>query len=56
MSPTASVVSPGELLALALHGEHDEVAAVGHHPRVGGLADEPGAGRDTTSAAPCVRA
>ena len=35
-----------QLLTLALDSEDDEVAAVGHHPRVDDLADEPRAGRN----------
>ncbi len=39
VSPTASTVVAGQLLALALHGEHDEVAALGHHARERRVAD-----------------
>ena len=35
-----------EVLALALDGEDDEVAALGDHAGEGRLADEAGAGRD----------
>ena len=30
----------GELLPLTLHREHDQIATLGHHSRVRGLADE----------------
>jgi hypothetical protein len=30
----------GQFLALALHGEHDQVAALGHHPRKHCVPDE----------------
>ena len=46
MSPAASTVSPASVLALALHREHDEVAALGDHPRERGVADELRARRD----------
>ena len=47
MSPAASIdLARPELLALALHGEDDEVAAVGDHAREHGLADQRRARRD----------
>ena len=36
----------GQVLALALDRAHDEIAALGHHPREHGLADERGARRN----------
>ena len=46
VSPTASAVSPGEVLSLALDGEHDEIAALRDHPGEHGLADQRRARRD----------
>ena len=44
---------PGaEVLALAMDGEHDEVAALGDHPRERRLPISPERGRTTTSATP----
>ena len=46
VSPDREDVLARPVLALALDGEHDEIAAVGDHPGEDGLADQPGARRD----------